>query len=214
MGLQRTVQIIDCWDGLDDCRPGKRGPGNGGLVILWWLTQMLVLSTDDIWPGRLDLKQSWESGVQKVRCSKGRKVKQKFCLYFYVNHNMGCDLTNKTAFVCQTKLSGHEADFYHNNFYHIFFSPGLSIHTFHGNFFVRSTDLVSLPNVSPDSGFSMQIDIEDSLTDSNLAVFQSALLYTSTKGNVISTPLNSSQVTFKGQSCTIFVSLYKTKRIL
>lgn len=30
----------------------------------------------------------------------------------------------------------------------------------------------------------MQIDIEDSLTDSNLAVFQSALLYTSTKGNV------------------------------
>ncbi|PFX31272.1 protein transport protein Sec24A-like [Stylophora pistillata] len=61
-------------------------------------------------------------------------------------------------------------------------TKGLSIHTFHGNFFVRSTDLVSLPNVSPDSGFSMQIDIEDSLTDSNLAVFQSALLYTSTKG--------------------------------
>ena len=67
----------------------------------------------------------------------------------------------------------------------LFFSTGLSIHTFHGNFFVRSTDLVSLPNVSPDSGFSMQIDIEDSLTDSNLAVFQSALLYTSTKGNLI-----------------------------
>ncbi|KAM7441154.1 Protein transport protein Sec24B [Porites harrisoni] len=61
-------------------------------------------------------------------------------------------------------------------------TKGLSIHTFHGNFFVRSTDLVSLPNVSPDSGFSMQIDIEDSLTDSNIAVFQSALLYTSTKG--------------------------------
>ena len=41
-----------------------------------------------------------------------------------------------------------------------------------------------MPNVSPDSGFSMQIDIEDSLTDSNVAVFQSALLYTSTKGNM------------------------------
>ena len=68
----------------------------------------------------------------------------------------------------------------------LFLSTGLSIHTFHGNFFVRSTDLVSLPNVSPDSGFSMQIDIEDSLTDSNIAVFQSALLYTSTKGNVAS----------------------------
>ncbi|XP_068702636.1 protein transport protein Sec24A-like [Montipora foliosa] len=61
-------------------------------------------------------------------------------------------------------------------------TKGLSIHTFHGNFFVRSTDLVSLPNVSPDSGFSMQIDIEDTLTDSNIAVFQSALLYTSSKG--------------------------------
>jgi protein transport protein SEC24 len=37
---------------------------------------------------------------------------------------------------------------------------GLSIHTFHGNFFVRSTDLLSLPNVSPDSGFGMQVSIE------------------------------------------------------
>lgn len=70
-------------------------------------------------------------------------------------------------------------------FVSLFLLSGLSIHTFHGNFFVRSTDLVSLPNVSPDSGFSMQIDIEDSLTDSNLAVFQSALLYTSTKGKCL-----------------------------
>lgn len=61
-------------------------------------------------------------------------------------------------------------------------TKGVSIHTFHGNFFVRSPDLVSLPNVSPDSGFSMQLDIEDSLTDSNMAVFQSALLYTNSKG--------------------------------
>ena len=65
-------------------------------------------------------------------------------------------------------------------------SSGVSIHTFHGNFFVRSPDLVSLPNVSPDSGFSMQLDIEDSLTDSNMAVFQSALLYTNSKGKLVS----------------------------
>ena len=34
------------------------------------------------------------------------------------------------------------------------------MHTFHGNFFVRSTDLLSLPNVNPDAGFGMQVSIE------------------------------------------------------
>lgn len=64
-----------------------------------------------------------------------------------------------------------------NNFF-----PGLSIHTFHGNFFVRSTDLLSLPNVNPDAGFGMQMSIEESLTDMSTMCFQAALLYTSSKG--------------------------------
>lgn len=34
---------------------------------------------------------------------------------------------------------------------------GLQIHTFHGNFFVRSTDLLSLPNINPDAGFGLQV---------------------------------------------------------
>lgn len=59
---------------------------------------------------------------------------------------------------------------------------GLSIHTFHGNFFVRSTDLLSLPNINPDAGFGMQVSIEENLTDSPYASFQAALLYTSSKG--------------------------------
>lgn len=59
---------------------------------------------------------------------------------------------------------------------------GLSIHTFHGNFFVRSTDLLSLPNVNPDAGFGMQIAIEESLSDVQTVCFQAALLYTSSKG--------------------------------
>lgn len=63
------------------------------------------------------------------------------------------------------------------------FITGLSIHTFHGNFFVRSTDLLSLPNVNPDAGFGMQMSIEDSLVDTNTVCFQAALLYTSSKGN-------------------------------
>ncbi|KAK6620910.1 hypothetical protein RUM43_011209 [Polyplax serrata] len=61
-------------------------------------------------------------------------------------------------------------------------SRGLSIHTFHGNFFVRSTDLLSLPNVNPDAGFGMQIAIEDSLVELQCVCFQAAVLYTSAKG--------------------------------
>ncbi|XP_057335344.1 protein transport protein Sec24A [Microplitis mediator] len=59
---------------------------------------------------------------------------------------------------------------------------GLSIHTFHGNFFVRSTDLLSLPNVNPDAGFGMQVAIEENLCDVQSVCFQAALLYTSSKG--------------------------------
>uniref|UniRef100_A0AAV2MI77 SEC24 homolog B, COPII coat complex component n=1 Tax=Knipowitschia caucasica TaxID=637954 RepID=A0AAV2MI77_KNICA len=61
-------------------------------------------------------------------------------------------------------------------------TKGLSIHTFHGNLFVRSTDLLSLANVNPDSAFAVQMSIDDSLADSSLACFQAALLYTSCKG--------------------------------
>ncbi|KAM6429597.1 protein transport protein Sec24B isoform 2-T2 [Rhynochetos jubatus] len=61
-------------------------------------------------------------------------------------------------------------------------TKGLSIHTFHGNLFVRSTDLLSLANVNPDAGFAVQMSIEESLTDTSLVCFQTALLYTSSKG--------------------------------
>lgn len=37
---------------------------------------------------------------------------------------------------------------------------GLQVHTFHGNFFVRSTDLLSLPNVNPDAGYGMQVSYQ------------------------------------------------------
>ncbi|XP_037068145.1 LOW QUALITY PROTEIN: protein transport protein Sec24A-like [Pollicipes pollicipes] len=59
---------------------------------------------------------------------------------------------------------------------------GLAMHTFHGNFFVRSTDLLSLPNVNPDAGFGIQVSVEEALSDTHTACFQAALLYTSSKG--------------------------------
>lgn len=61
-------------------------------------------------------------------------------------------------------------------------TKGLSIHTFHGNLFVRSTDLLSLPNVNPDAGFAVQMSIEENLDDMQVVSFQAALLYTSSKG--------------------------------
>uniref|UniRef100_A0A8C6VG50 SEC24 homolog B, COPII coat complex component n=1 Tax=Naja naja TaxID=35670 RepID=A0A8C6VG50_NAJNA len=61
-------------------------------------------------------------------------------------------------------------------------TKGLSIHTFHGNFFVRSTDLLSLANINPDAGFAVQMSIEENLIDTSLVCFQTALLYTSSKG--------------------------------
>lgn len=59
---------------------------------------------------------------------------------------------------------------------------GLALHTFHGSFFVRSTDLLSLPNVNPDAGFGIQVSIDDDLRDSREVTFQAALLYTSSRG--------------------------------
>ncbi|KAG0725241.1 Protein transport protein Sec24B [Chionoecetes opilio] len=59
---------------------------------------------------------------------------------------------------------------------------GLAITNFHGNFFVRSTDLLSLPNINPDAGFGMQVNVEEPLHNIRTACFQAALLYTSSKG--------------------------------
>ncbi|XP_067632587.1 protein transport protein Sec24A isoform X2 [Eurosta solidaginis] len=59
---------------------------------------------------------------------------------------------------------------------------GLQVHTFHGNFFVRSTDLLSLPNVNPDAGYGMQISYEESLSEAKTVCFQAALLYTNSDG--------------------------------
>ncbi|CAD5220590.1 unnamed protein product [Bursaphelenchus okinawaensis] len=62
-------------------------------------------------------------------------------------------------------------------------SKGLALHTFHGNFFVRSTDLLAVANVNPDSSLSVQVQYEEDLSNQATASFQAALLYTSSKGD-------------------------------
>ena len=64
----------------------------------------------------------------------------------------------------------------------ILFIAALSIQTFYGNGFVRSVDLLVLPNVNPDAAFGMQVGIDESLTQYKSVTFQVAVLYTSSKG--------------------------------
>jgi len=53
--------------------------------------------------------------------------------------------------------------------------------SFHGNFFLRSTDLLALPNVSPDNAYAVEMTIEENLP-SGMACFQTAVLHTSSNG--------------------------------
>lgn len=52
-----------------------------------------------------------------------------------------------------------------------------------GHFFVRSQDLLSLPNVSPDNGYGFLLSLEEDLPEGQpTCYFQIALLYTSAMG--------------------------------
>jgi protein transport protein SEC24 len=59
-------------------------------------------------------------------------------------------------------------------------SKGLTVSQYHGNLFVRSTDLLALPNADADKAFALQFKVSD-LTSRTAAV-QAALLYTTTQG--------------------------------
>ncbi|KAG1053598.1 hypothetical protein G6F43_004342 [Rhizopus delemar] len=60
-------------------------------------------------------------------------------------------------------------------------SRGLRMSSFHGNFFIRSTDLLALPNVPRDQKYVVEIAMDDDLKVST-ACFQTALLHTACNG--------------------------------
>uniref|UniRef100_A0AC34RIQ8 Protein transport protein Sec24B n=1 Tax=Panagrolaimus sp. JU765 TaxID=591449 RepID=A0AC34RIQ8_9BILA len=62
-------------------------------------------------------------------------------------------------------------------------SRGVSLHSFYGNFFVRSTDLLAIPTVSPDAALGVQLQVDESLSGQQTICFQAALLYTSSRGD-------------------------------
>lgn len=63
---------------------------------------------------------------------------------------------------------------------------GLRMASFHGNFFVRSTDLLAMPAVPQDQSYAIEIQIEETIT-SPFVVFQTAVLHTTCYGSF--TPL-------------------------
>ncbi|KAJ9120632.1 hypothetical protein QFC22_002561 [Naganishia vaughanmartiniae] len=60
-------------------------------------------------------------------------------------------------------------------------SRGLRMSAFHGNFFTRSTDLLSLPTVPIDQSYAIELQIEDPLTQP-VVVLQTAVLHTTCYG--------------------------------
>ncbi|KAI9486752.1 MAG: hypothetical protein EXX96DRAFT_517011 [Benjaminiella poitrasii] len=60
-------------------------------------------------------------------------------------------------------------------------SRGLRMSAFHGNFFIRSSDLLALPNVPRDQNYVVEVSMEDDLKVPTVC-FQTALLHTSCNG--------------------------------
>lgn len=60
-------------------------------------------------------------------------------------------------------------------------SRGVRMSAFHGNFFIRSTDLLALPNVPRDQSYCVEVAIEDDIKSPTVC-FQTALLHTTCHG--------------------------------
>ena len=58
---------------------------------------------------------------------------------------------------------------------------GIAISNYKGNFFTRQTDLLALPNFNPKHSFSVELSIEESLSNP-VAFIQAALLHTTSSG--------------------------------
>ncbi|CAM9383976.1 unnamed protein product [Scytosiphon promiscuus] len=59
---------------------------------------------------------------------------------------------------------------------------GLRITNFYGNYFIRGTDLLALPNCTPDSVFAVEFGYDEQLLTASVITVQSALLYTTSCG--------------------------------
>ncbi|KAK9683569.1 hypothetical protein RND81_10G150400 [Saponaria officinalis] len=82
-------------------------------------------------------------------------------------HELARDLTRETAWEAVMRIRC---------------GKGVRFSTYHGNFMLRSTDLLALPAVDCDKAFAMQLCLEETLLTTHTVYFQVALLYTASCG--------------------------------
>lgn len=77
---------------------------------------------------------------------------------------------------CLTRSTAFEAVF------RVRATRGINVTAFYGNYFIRGTDLLALPNCTSDSVFAVDLSFEDPILAASVITLQSALLYTSSNG--------------------------------
>lgn len=99
-------------------------------------------------------------------------------LHSYVNFNEGIDAPRFEAQLNKALIqpTAFEAVM------RIRCTKGMRITNFYGNFFIRGTDLLALPNCNSDSVFGFDLAHEEQSTTATHVTIQSALLYTSSDG--------------------------------
>lgn len=98
--------------------------------------------------------------------------------YFFPAFNEEVDAAQYKADLIHniTRVTGFEAVM------RIRCTRGLRVTNFYGNFFIRGTDLLALPNVTQDTAFNVEIAHEEALTPGMVIGIQAALLYTTSDG--------------------------------
>ncbi|KAJ8766549.1 hypothetical protein K2173_023796 [Erythroxylum novogranatense] len=84
-----------------------------------------------------------------------------------LRHELTRDLTRETAWEAVMRIRC---------------GKGIRFTSYHGNFMLRSTDLLALPAVDCDKAYAMQLSLEETLLTTQTVYFQVALLYTASCG--------------------------------
>ncbi|KAI4340024.1 hypothetical protein MLD38_024901 [Melastoma candidum] len=84
-----------------------------------------------------------------------------------LRHELSRDLTRETAWEAVLRVRC---------------GKGIRFTSYHGNFMLRSTDLLALPAVDCDKAYAMQLSLEETLLTTQTVYFQVALLYTASCG--------------------------------